>query len=83
MKLIPELRRIVEPRMKEPDDLIFTQPNGKMITVSTLNTHFKKICKNAGIRLTTVKKKKANGTYCNLLTSERIYLYFETSTEQH
>lgn len=68
--------------MKEPDDLIFTQPNGKMITVSTLNTHFKKICKNAGIRLTTVKKKKSNGTYCNLLTSERIYLHFETFTEQ-
>lgn len=68
--------------MKEPDDLIFTQPNGKMITVSTLNTHFKKICKNAEIRLTTVKKKKSNGTYCNLLTSERIYLYFEAFTEQ-
>lgn len=43
--------------------------NGKFINPSTINTHFKKICKDAGIKLKTVPKKKKNSTV-NLKTSE-------------
>ena len=31
-------------------DLFFTLPDGKLITPSTINSHFKRICKDAGIR---------------------------------
>lgn len=46
--ITPLLRQILEPRVNEdePESLIFSN-NGKLISVSTLNTHFKKICKNA------------------------------------
>ena len=65
------LREILERRVNEndPESLVFSD-NGKLISVATLNTHFKKICKNAGIRLTTYMKKKPNGTYTEVKTSE-------------
>ncbi len=46
--LTDSLREILEPRMDKtnPESLLFTN-NGKLISVSTINTHFKKICKNA------------------------------------
>lgn len=43
--------------------------DGNFIGHNTINTHFKKICKDANIRVTTVKKKKKD-TYVNLKTSE-------------
>lgn len=43
--------------------------NDKFINPSTINTHFKKICKDAGIKLKTVPKKKKDTTV-NLKTSE-------------
>ena len=65
------LREILEPRVNEddPEGLVFSN-NGKLISVATLNAHFKKICKNAGIRPTTYQKKKTNGTYTTVNTSE-------------
>lgn len=36
----------------------FFKSNGKIISPSTINSHFKKICKNAHIRETIVEKKK-------------------------
>lgn len=43
--------------------------NGEnFINPSTINTHFKKICKDADIKVITVKKKKKD-TYVNLKTS--------------
>lgn len=49
------------------DGYLFTQ-NQNFINPSTINIHFKKICKDAGIRVTTIKKKKKDG-YVNLKTS--------------
>lgn len=43
--------------------------DGNFIGHNTINTHFKKICKDANIRVTTVQKKKKD-TYVNLKTSE-------------
>ena len=43
--------------------------DGKFIGHNTINTHFKKICKDANIRVTIVKKKKKD-KYVNLKTSE-------------
>lgn len=39
------------------DGLLFTE-NGKIIAPSTINSHFKRICKNANIRVINTKKKK-------------------------
>ena len=60
--ITPLLKEILEPRVNEndPESLVFSN-DGKLIAVATLNAHFKKICKNAGIRPTTYKKKKPNG----------------------
>ena len=43
--------------------------NGHFINPSTINSHFKKICKNANIRVITIKKKRKNG-FVNLKTSD-------------
>lgn len=43
--------------------------NGKFIGHNTINTHFKKICKDANIRVAVTKKKKKD-KYVNLKTSE-------------
>ncbi len=43
--------------------------NGNFIGHNTINTHFKKICKDANIRVTITKKKKKD-KYVNLKTSE-------------
>lgn len=60
----------MEPRVNEdePESLVFSD-NGKLISVATLNAHFKKICKNAGIRPTTYQKKKSNGKTTTVNTS--------------
>lgn len=42
--------------------------NNKFISPSTINTHFKKICKNADIRVVNTKKKKKD-KYVNLKSS--------------
>lgn len=42
--------------------------NGKFVGHNTINTHFKKICKDANIRVVTTKKKKKD-KYVNLKTS--------------
>lgn len=42
--------------------------NGNFISPSTINSHFKKICKNANIRVIITKKKKKNG-FVNLRSS--------------
>lgn len=49
------------------NNLIFCHSNGSIIAPSTINTQFKKICKNADIKTITVKKKTnkkdKNGEY--------------------
>ena len=39
------------------EGMLFTE-NGKLIAPSTINSHFKRICKNANIRVIDTKKKK-------------------------
>lgn len=51
------IRNILVERKKDSQELIFTN-KGKLISPSTINTHFKKICKNADIRVINTKKKK-------------------------
>ena len=48
------------------NNLLFCLLNGYPVAPATINSHFKKICKNAGIKVTTTKAKK--GTV-NLKTS--------------
>lgn len=43
--------------------------NDKFIFPSVINAHFKRICKNANIKVTTCKVRKSNNTYVNLKTS--------------
>lgn len=73
---------ILEPILKEcmlsyiPNEnkLLFCHYNGSIISPSTINTQFKKICKNANIKVITTKKKKGvdsdgNDKFVNLKTS--------------
>lgn len=48
---------------------LFTLPDGRFISTSTINSHFKKICKDCGIRTTRRKRKGKNGTIINENTS--------------
>ena len=58
------------------NNLLFFHLNGSIISPSTINTQFKKICKNANIKVVITKKKKnkkdKNGNY--------IYVNLKTST---
>lgn len=38
----------------------FTQPNGQFLTPTIINSHFKRICKDANIKVCTEKKRKRN-----------------------
>ena len=49
--------------------VIFAQENGKLYEESMINNAFKRIAKNAGIRVITTKKKKPNGKIVNLKIS--------------
>lgn len=50
------------------EDLLFSD-NGNLISTSTINIHFKKICKDAGILEKSSKKKKKE-SFVNISTSE-------------
>lgn len=49
---------------------LFLKENGEFISATTINSHFKKICKNANIQQIQTKKKKADGSIVNLMTSK-------------
>lgn len=69
--LTPILRDILEPLVNKdnPEALIFSN-NGKPHNESNINRVMKQVCTNAGIRVITTKKKKANGRISNLKTSD-------------
>lgn len=72
--LEPILNNSISNYISNKNKLLFCHSNGSMITPSTINTQFKKICKNAGIKVITVKKKKGidkdgNDIFVNLKTS--------------
>lgn len=74
---------ILEPILKESitnyipneNNLLFCHSNGSVIAPSTINTQFKKICKNAGIKVITVKKKHGID-----LEGKPKYVNYHTST---
>ena len=62
--------------IQNENNLLFCHLNGSIISPSTINTQFKKICKNANIKVVITQKKKnkkdKNGNY--------IYVNLKTST---
>lgn len=56
------------------NNLLFCHSNGSIIAPSTINSQFKRVCKNAGIKVITTKKKKGidlngNDKFVNLKSS--------------
>lgn len=75
--LEPILRSSINNFIPNENNLLFCHSNGKLIAPSTINIHFKKICKNAGIKLITkpikrkgIRKGKEQDVTINLKTSE-------------
>lgn len=66
--LEPILQDSIKNYIPNKNNLLFCHLNGSIIAPATMNTQFKKICKNAEIKVTTVKKKKKD-KYVNLKTS--------------
>jgi integrase len=64
--LKPVLEDCIKNYKPNKNNLLFCLPDSSLITPSTINSHFKKVCKYAGIKVTTIKAKK--GTV-NLKTS--------------
>lgn len=67
--LQPVVRKLVN-----SNNYFLFSDNNMLISPNTINTHFKKICKNANIKVVTTKKKKHNSktnldTYVNLKSS--------------
>ncbi len=58
-----ELRHAIQNMTPNINNLIFVQPNGKFISVSSMNSKFKRICANAGLAVVpyTIKRKQKNG----------------------
>lgn len=72
--LKPFLKDSILNYISNKNNLLFTHPGGKIIAPTTINSQFKKICKNADVKVVTTKKKKRidlNGepVYVNLKTS--------------
>lgn len=65
--IIDNLIPILE-KYQNTNDYLFTY-NKKLIEPSTINSHFKRICKNANIQVINTTKKKSNGTVVNLKSS--------------
>lgn len=61
--LIPILEKY-----QSTNNYLFTY-NKKLIEPSIINSHFKRICKNANIQVINTTKKKSNGTVVNLKSS--------------
>lgn len=66
--ITPLIKDILSERQKSTNFMIFNY-NGRIINPSTINAHFKRICKNANIRTTTTIINKTSGKKSNLKTS--------------
>lgn len=71
--LKPVLENSLSNYIPNKNNLLFCHLNGDLISPSTINIHFKKICKNANINIIIKPKKKkdkkGNIKYVNLKTS--------------
>lgn len=56
-------------RLNCQNELLFNH-DGKIIATNTINAHFKRICKNANIRIINTKVVKSNKKESNLKSSE-------------
>lgn len=75
--LEPILKSSIDNFIPNKNNLLFCHSNGNLIAPSTINTHFKKVCKNAGIKVVTkpikrkgIRKGKEQNVIINLKTSE-------------
>lgn len=72
--LEPILKNSLANYIPNKNNLLFCHFDGSIIAPSTINTHFKKICKNAKIEIVIKPKKKTdkkgNAKYVNLKTSD-------------
>lgn len=66
--ITPLIKDIIVKEYNKPNFLIFCE-NGNLISPSTINAHFKRICKNANIRTTITVINKSNSKKSNLKTS--------------
>ena len=73
--LEPILRDSIANYIPNKNNLLFCHSNGGVIAHNTINTQFKKICKNADIKVITVKKKKGKD-----LNGKDIIVNLKTST---
>lgn len=73
--LEPILKDSIANYIPNKNNLLFCHSNGSVIAPSTINTQFKKICKNAGIKVITVKKKHGID-----LEGKPKYVNYHTST---
>ena len=63
-----DLRCVLGDMILNPDNLLFVQPNGKLISPNMINTVFKRICTNLNIDTKPWFKKKGK-KYINMKTS--------------
>lgn len=73
--LEPILKDSIANYISNKNNLLFCHSNGSVIAPSTINTQFKKICKNASIKVITVKKKHGID-----LEGKPKYVNYHTST---
>lgn len=73
--LEPILKDSIANYIPNKNNLLFCHSSGSVIAPSTINTQFKKICKNAEIKVITVKKKKGID-----LQGKPKYVNYNTST---
>lgn len=62
--------------MPNKNNLLFCHLNGSIIAPATINTQFKKICKNANIKVVETKKKTSKKNK----DGENIYVNLKTSS---
>lgn len=55
--ITPLIENILLESLKTQNEMLFSD-TGKLIRPSTINSHFKRICKNAGIRIIATRKKR-------------------------
>ena len=69
-----DAKEVLEKALKEmipnENNVIFCQKNGKLYNEGMINSAFKRIAKNAGIRVIDTKKKKTDGSIVNLKLSD-------------
>lgn len=70
----PILKECITSYIPNENNLLFCHLNGSIIAPATINSQFKKICKNANIKVVSVKKKKGidldgKDKFVNLKTS--------------